>query len=81
MTGAVVLAAVIVAVFVRACRTDARRITAYQRREQTAGHAMADLARWRADQRMRDTREDPAKCEAIWRLPVHIPQQRKETGQ
>lgn len=81
MTATVVLAAVIVAVFVRACRTDARRITAFQRREQSAGQVMADLVRWRADKRMRDAREDPAKCEAIYALPAHIPQQRKETGQ
>lgn len=80
MTATVVLAAVIavglaggIAALVRACRTDTRRITAYQHRQRTANQVMDDTRAWRAAR-------DLETCKAIWQL-TEIPPQRKETGQ
>ncbi|MEU8525299.1 hypothetical protein AB0C77_06800 [Streptomyces sp. NPDC048629] len=79
MTSTVILTAVLaigITALVRACRADARRITAYQHRVRTADQVMDDARRWRSAR-------DLTACRAIWPdAPHFIPQQqRKETGQ
>ncbi|MFE6815962.1 hypothetical protein [Streptomyces sp. NPDC057677] len=49
-------------------------------RSDAARHILADLHRWRADQRMREDRESLALCQTLYDLPAHQPA-RKETGQ
>ena len=62
-----------IAALVRACRTDAHSVAAYQHRQRTANQVMDDTRAWRAAR-------DLETCQAIWQL-TNIPQQRKETGQ
>ncbi|MER6098403.1 hypothetical protein ABT154_21595 [Streptomyces sp. NPDC001728] len=50
------------------------------KREIAALRILADLHRWRADQRMREDRESLALCQTLYDLPAHQPA-RKETGQ
>lgn len=50
------------------------------RRHRTADQIRADVARWRADQLMREAVESTTTCQAIWQLPTYHPT-RKENGQ
>ncbi|WP_329114549.1 hypothetical protein [Streptomyces sp. NBC_01353] len=75
VVGLALLAGVVTALRTR--RAEAVSAAAW-RRTRTVEQVMADRDRWRADRRMREAREDTAICEAIYALPVHIPQQRKE---
>ncbi|MEU7032682.1 hypothetical protein ABZ958_03225 [Streptomyces sp. NPDC046237] len=78
----VILVAVAIAGTIRRIRrADTAAITAFQHRVRTVDQVMDDLATWRADRKTREAIESLALCEALYALPTHIPQQRKETGQ
>lgn len=79
IVAAIVASLLVGAITIRRARRTNAALLARHHKARAEEQVMADLATWRADKRMRDTREDPAKCEAFWALPVHIPQQRKET--
>lgn len=81
MITALVAVAVLAGLTVRRIRrAEAATLADHQHRTRirTAEQVMADVARWRADRRMREAREDRTTCEALWNLPT-VPQQRKET--
>lgn len=72
LAAAALLAAI--GALVRAARKDGRDVAAYKR-QRTADRVLDDTRAWRSAQ-------DLKTCRAIWPdAPLHIPQQRKETGQ